>query len=118
MGNTSFTYRTRWLSHRRPMVLGGRLPGRVGGCQIIYTLLNLFGGVAQLGEHLPCKQGVTGSSPVISTIFLDSSTVEHPAVNRRVAGSNPARGASQGTVKKLNFAAPLLCFQEFSAGHI
>ena len=25
--------------------------------------------------------------------FLDSSTVEHPAVNRRVAGSNPARGA-------------------------
>jgi FAD/FMN-containing dehydrogenase len=25
--------------------------------------------------------------------LLDSSTVEHPAVNRRVAGSNPARGA-------------------------
>jgi hypothetical protein len=27
------------------------------------------------------------------TAFLGSSTVEHPAVNRRVAGSNPARGA-------------------------
>ena len=26
------------------------------------------GGVAQLGEHLPCKQGVIGSSPIISTI--------------------------------------------------
>ena len=25
-------------------------------------------------------------------IFLDSSTVEHPAVNRRVVGSNPTRG--------------------------
>ncbi len=26
-------------------------------------------------------------------IFRDSSMVEHPAVNRRVAGSSPARGA-------------------------
>ena len=29
------------------------------------------GGVAQLGEHLPCKQGVMGSIPIISTIFQD-----------------------------------------------
>jgi hypothetical protein len=28
------------------------------------------GDVAQLGEHLPCTQGVTGSSPVISTSTL------------------------------------------------
>ena len=28
-----------------------------------------------------------------SYIFLDSSVVEHSAVNRRVAGSSPARGA-------------------------
>jgi hypothetical protein len=27
------------------------------------------GAVAQLGEHLLCKQGVTGSIPVSSTIF-------------------------------------------------
>ena len=27
----------------------------------------LYGGVAQLGEHLPCKQGVMGSNPIIST---------------------------------------------------
>ena len=26
-----------------------------------------FGGIAQLGEHLPCKQGVKGSNPFIST---------------------------------------------------
>ena len=28
------------------------------------------GDVAQLGEHLLCKQGVTGSNPVSSTRFL------------------------------------------------
>ena len=27
---------------------------------------SLSGGVAQLGEHLPCKQGVKGSNPSIS----------------------------------------------------
>ena len=26
-----------------------------------------LGGIAQLGEHLPCKQGVKGSNPFIST---------------------------------------------------
>ena len=26
-----------------------------------------LGGVAQLGEHLPCTQGVKGSSPLFST---------------------------------------------------
>ena len=29
-----------------------------------------YGGVAQLGEHLPCKQGVTSSNLVISTYRL------------------------------------------------
>ena len=29
-----------------------------------------FGSIAQLVEHLPYKQGVTGSSPVVSTIFF------------------------------------------------
>ena len=26
----------------------------------------ISGGIAQLGEHLPCKQGVKGSNPFIS----------------------------------------------------
>ena len=30
----------------------------------------LNGGVAQLGEHLPCKQGVKGSNPSISTLAM------------------------------------------------
>ena len=29
------------------------------------------GSIAQLGEHLPYKQRVTGSSPVVPTIFLN-----------------------------------------------
>ena len=29
-----------------------------------------FGGLAQLGEHLPYKQRVSGSSPLTSTIFI------------------------------------------------
>ena len=34
---------------------------------IIQKAKNTYGGVAQLGEHLPCKQGVKGSNPFIST---------------------------------------------------
>ena len=30
----------------------------------------LRGGLAQLGEHLPYKQGVAGSSPAVSTIYI------------------------------------------------
>ena len=31
-----------------------------------------YGGIAQLGEHLPCKQGVKGSNPFISTIAMSN----------------------------------------------
>ena len=33
----------------------------------IKTKYTCPGGIAQLGEHLPCKQGVKGSNPFIST---------------------------------------------------
>ena len=36
------------------------------GFEILYRI-RFDGGVAQLGEHLPCKQGVMGSNPIIST---------------------------------------------------
>ncbi len=62
------------------------------------------GGLAQLGEHLPYKQGVAGSSPASSTIFTLylqdiyfishiagwSSLVARWAHNPKVVGSNPA----------------------------
>ena len=34
------------------------------------TLGRRYGGIAQLGEHLLCKQGVSGSIPLISTIEI------------------------------------------------
>ena len=36
----------------------------------------LYGGVAQLGEHLLCKQGVIGSIPIISTSKVSKGTEE------------------------------------------
>ena len=43
----------------------------VGGSSPLGPTTNisfLHGGIAQLGEHLLCKQGVIGSIPIISTI--------------------------------------------------
>ena len=47
------------------------LTKRRSSCIIIYVawvLRKSHGGIAQLVEHLPYKQGVTGSSPVVPTI--------------------------------------------------
>ena len=44
-----------------------RLGPRIARLAIRRSLENEQGAVAQLGEHLLCKQGVTGSIPVSST---------------------------------------------------
>ncbi len=36
-----------------------------------------YGAIAQLGEHLLCKQGVVGSIPTGSTSFSGSGCVAH-----------------------------------------
>src|SRR5690606_16500790 len=41
-----------------------------------YLLLLNFGGLAQLGEHLPYKQGVAGSSPASSTMIISFNLVK------------------------------------------
>ena len=56
-----FPSRTQKLSFLAPIVVGGKLPARIGRCHAIFN-----GGLAQLGERLPYKQRVTGSSPVSS----------------------------------------------------
>ena len=43
----------------------------------VETLSKAYGGVAQLGEHLLCKQGVIGSIPFISTKKLRGNTKPH-----------------------------------------
>ena len=40
-------------------------------CLIFRVLPEIYGGIAQLGEHLLCKQGVIGSIPFISTMGKD-----------------------------------------------
>ena len=40
-------------------------------------LVKAYGGIAQLGEHLPCKQGVSGSIPLVSTIQVKHHLVKH-----------------------------------------
>ena len=44
-----------------------------------------YGGVAQLGEHLPCKQGVMGSNPIISTSTKEVRHKGKPQENSEVA---------------------------------
>ncbi len=53
------------------------------------------GSIAQLGEHLPYKQRVTGSSPVVPTITWPGSSVglECQPVTLEVEGSSPFRVA-------------------------
>ena len=61
-----------------------------------YSIRQTYGAVAQLGEHLLCKQKVVGSIPTSSTKSLKglvvagwSSPVARQAHNLKVMGSNP-----------------------------
>ena len=65
---------------------------------------------------------LTGRIGRCHIIFLDSSAAEHPAVNRRVVGSNPTRGAiyvdrnywfGQKRVKNACFWLFFICFWAF-----
>ena len=61
---------------------------------------SLFGGLAQLGEHLPYKQEVTGSSPVSSIESL-AQLVEHLTFNQRVGSSSLPRLIGPGKLKRV-----------------
>ena len=64
---------------------------------------SIFGGVAQLGEHLLCKQGVIGSNPFISTSGLKPRTIgvrsEVKAESRMQAEQAKAWEAKEGRTK-------------------
>ena len=62
--------------------------------RIIPQSKTLYGGVAQLGEHLPCKQGVMGSIPIIST--SDCVAANHRSKKAKRERSRPAIGKSAG----------------------
>ena len=46
----------------------------------------LYGGVAQLGEHLPCKQGVKSSNLSISTLAMSNAQMEGLAQSKFTCG--------------------------------
>ena len=79
-----------WLSwlERRPVTaeVVGSNPIRVASLEI--RILNFISGIlAQLGEHLPYKQRVTGSSPVgpILSIIYQKKSIMVIWANSRVA---------------------------------
>ena len=63
--------------------------------QRLGIISQVSGSIAQLGEHLPYKQRVTGSSPVVPTTTWPGSSVglECQPVTLEVEGSSPFRGA-------------------------
>ena len=90
----------RWLSwlERRPVTaeVVGSNPIRVVYNNILY--FQHFGVLAQLGEHLPYKQRVTGSSPVGPTFNLIvyanmAQLAEQLICNQQVIGSIPIVGS-------------------------
>ena len=61
-----------------------------------------FGGIAQLGEHLPCKQGVKGSNPFIST----------KAMKRAHAAGFRGRGCGKFTYRQTRARKTVRAFEE------
>ena len=60
-----------------------------------------MGSIAQLGEHLPYKQGVTGSSPVVPTNGPVVQLVRTLACHARGRGFEPHPGRHFGSVAQL-----------------
>ena len=56
-----------WRKQQKPKYCEAILHGEANSSRSEFICEATYGGVAQLGEHLPCKQGVMGSNPIIST---------------------------------------------------
>ena len=74
-----------------------RAPPCHGGGRGFESRLGRFGILAQLGEHLPYKQRVTGSSPVgpIYSYADVAQLAEQLICNQQVIGSSPIIGFIQ-----------------------
>ena len=95
----------RWLSwlERRPVTAGaeGSSPFRV----VKKDKFCYYGVLAQLGEHLPYKQRVIGSSPIGPISFVPHADVaqlaEQLICNQQVIGSSPIIGFYCTTVNNV-----------------
>ena len=79
----------QWLSwlERRPVT------AEVDGSSPFWVVS--YGILAQLGEHLPYKQRVTGSSPVGPIVADVAQLAEQLICNQQVIGSSPIIGFYQ-----------------------
>ena len=77
-----------------------RAPPCHGGGREFESLLGRYGIIAQLGEHLPYKQRVIGSSPIGSIDADVAQLAEQLICNQQVIGSSPIIGL---TLLKRNF---------------
>ena len=68
---------------------GGRRFDPVPGRFFFNLIKNTVGVLAQLGEHLPYKQRVTGSSPVGPILLKDINQYGEVAQLARASGSYP-----------------------------
>ena len=66
-----------------------RAPPCHGGGRGFESRLGRYGSLAQLGEHLPYKQRVTGSSPVGPILLKDINQYGEVAQLARASGSYP-----------------------------
>ena len=79
----------RWSVFQTDSLQAGLLTGSLNDCN--------YGSLAQLGERLPYKQDVTGSSPVTPTIYAGvAQLVEQLICNQQVAGSSPITSSIMG----------------------
>ena len=67
-------------------------PCHGGGREFESLLGRLYGIIAQLGEHLPYKQRVIGSSPIGSIDADVAQLAEQLICNQQVIGSSPIIG--------------------------
>ena len=72
------------MAHGRMFGLGGSMEGR--STRPPLARRGLAWGLSSVGEHLLCKQGVTGSNPVASTIFPSNSCCIGSRISPSVAG--------------------------------
>src|SRR2546425_2167527 len=65
-----------------------------------------FGRVAQLGEHLLCKQGVAGSIPVTSTNLIPALSIIYAAISTALFWCNFGTFGTTDTLLKAGGANP------------